>query len=81
MTGEYVLYLHAHGHKQREPAMPDGSWRSMLVSQPPVKTRELKELYCPGVRRHWLPTDRVAVMEKPTMGELVGRLRYDGVLL
>lgn len=80
-TGEHILQLHALCSTMREPAMLDGSWRSMLVSQPPVKTRVFVEIHRPGVRRHWQSRYRVTDLDRPTMGDLVDELRSFGVLL
>lgn len=77
---EHILQLHALCHKKREAAMPEGSWRNMLVSQPPVKTRIFLESYQSGTRRHWLPRDLILEMDGPTMGDVVDELRRLQVL-
>jgi len=78
---EHVLQLHALCMRKREPSMPEGSWRNMLVSQPPVKTKIFVESYQRGTQRHWLPRTLTLEMDGPTMGEVVDELRRMDVLL
>lgn len=83
-TEVHIVELHAPCTEKRRPAVQDGSWRSILVSQPPVKTQIFVEEYVAELvrrKRRFLPRRLKLELDGPTMGEVADALRGMDALL